>query len=80
MIMPADKVQPVNLTAPQEVYAQGWRAEERDAAGHLLSTHSAFEDDESIVWYVREAMKRGGIVTIWPHDIKTPSKFDLEAG
>ena len=59
----------INLTTPEESRAQGWAAEERDTDGHLLSQHVDFEDDESIVWYVREAMKRGGTVTIWPHDI-----------
>ena len=59
----------INLTTSDEVRAMGHGAEERDEDGHLLSTHVDFEDDESIVWYVREAMKRGGTVTIWPHDI-----------
>ena len=59
----------INLSTPEEVRAAGWGAEERDKDGHLFSTHVPFEDDESIIWYVREAMKRGGTVTIWPHDI-----------
>ena len=59
----------INLMTPDEVRAAGWGAEERDKDGHLLSGHVLFEDDESIIWYVREAMKRGGTVTIWPHDI-----------
>lgn len=63
----------INLTTPEENRSRGWTAEERDKEGHLLSCHAPFETDEDIVWYVREAMKRGGTVTIWPHNIKFPS-------
>ncbi len=59
----------INLMTPAESRAKGWGAEERDSDGHLLSQHAPFETDDDIIWYVREAMKRGGTVTIWPHEI-----------
>jgi len=62
---------PINLMTPEESRAGGWMAEERDDDGHLLSQCAPFENDEDITWYVRTAMKRGGTVTIWPHEIPT---------
>lgn len=60
---------PVHLMTPEESRALGWAAEERDSDGHLISQHAEFDSDNDIAWYVREAMKRGGTVTIWPHQI-----------
>ena len=57
---------PINLMTPDEVRGKGWAAEVRDADGHLTRTHAQFEDDEAIVWLVREAMEHGDTVTIWP--------------
>lgn len=57
---------PINLMSSDEVRASGWQAEARDADGHLISTHAPFDSDDDIVWYVRESLKRGETVTIWP--------------
>lgn len=59
---------PINLMTSDEVRASGWQAEARDSDGHLISMHAPFgnEDDEGIVWFVREATSRGETVTIWP--------------
>jgi molybdopterin synthase sulfur carrier subunit len=57
---------PVNLSTSDEVRAQGWAAESRDADGHLIRTHVPFDRDEDIVWFVREGMQYGETVTIWP--------------
>ena len=59
---------PVNLMTSEEVRASGWQAESRDADGHLLAMHAPFgpDDDEGIVWFVRETTSRGETVTIWP--------------
>lgn len=59
---------PVNFMSSEEVRSAGWQAESRDSDGHLISMHAPFEahDDEGIVWFVREATKRGETVTIWP--------------
>lgn len=57
---------PINLTSSDDVRAGGWQAEARDSDGHLISTHAPFDSDESIVWYVREALKHGETITIWP--------------
>ena len=63
---------PINLTTSEEIRALGWQAESRDADGHLLATHVPFgDDDEGIVWFVRETTSRGETVTIWPP--KVPS-------
>ncbi len=59
---------PINLTTPEEVRAQGWAAEVRDVDGHLIRTHAPFESDDDIVWLVREAMEHGDTVTIWPKE------------
>lgn len=67
--------QPIHLITSEENRASGWVAEERDADGHVISLCAPFENDKDIVWYVREAMKRGGTVTIWPHKVKDPSAF-----
>ena len=58
----------INLKTPEEVRAEGWQAESRDADGHLVATHVPFgaDDDEGIAWFVREATSRGETVTIWP--------------
>lgn len=56
----------------------------RDADGHLCSQHAPFEDDQAIAWYVRDALARGQVVTVWPMavredpDTATPfgAKFD----
>ncbi len=59
---------PINLTPPNEVREAGWQAESRDSDGHLISMHAPFQDDddEGIVWFVREETVRGNTVTIWP--------------
>lgn len=59
---------PINFMSFEEVRAAGWQAESRDEDGHLISMHAPFGpgDDEGIVWFVREAVKRGETVTIWP--------------
>lgn len=59
---------PVNLMTPEQVRAAGWQAESRDSDGHLMRTHAPFaaNDDEGIVWMVREALEHGETVTIWP--------------
>lgn len=57
---------PVNLLTSEEVRAEGWNAESRDADGHLRSTHCRFETNEDLAWYVNEETKRGCTVTIWP--------------
>ncbi|SCB30669.1 hypothetical protein [Rhizobium lusitanum] len=57
---------PVNLQTQEDVRKAGWQAETRDADGHLCRTHVPFESDEEIVWLVREALKYGETVTIWP--------------
>lgn len=59
---------PINFMSSEEVRSAGWQAEARDRDGHLISMHAPFEpgDDEGIVWFVREATKRGETVTIWP--------------
>jgi sulfur-carrier protein len=57
---------PVNLSTSDEVRAQGWAAESRDADGHLIRAHIPFDRDEDIVWFVREGMQYGETVTIWP--------------
>lgn len=63
---------PVHLMASENVRANGWQAESRDADGHLISMHAPFgEDDEGIVWFVREATERGETVTIWPTEPET---------
>jgi hypothetical protein len=69
---------PINLTTPEEVRAQGWMAEARDAEGHLMSTQAPFFDDEDIVWFVREAIHRGHTVTIWPHQVERRSEYYIE--
>lgn len=48
---------PTNLSTPAEIRAAGWAAEERDADGHLISSHGAFDSDAVLVDYVREVMR-----------------------
>lgn len=67
----------INLMPSEKVRSLGWMAEARDSDGHLTRAHAAFDCDEDIVWLVREAMENGETVTIWPHDIKEPTDFDL---
>jgi hypothetical protein len=63
---------PINLMTSEEVRASGWQAESRDADGHLLATHAPFgDDDEGIVWFVRETTSRGETVTIWPPKVQS---------
>lgn len=57
---------PVHLRPPEDIRADGWQAECRDADGHLTRTHAPFEADEDIVWLVREALEHGDTITIWP--------------
>lgn len=59
---------PINLSTSADVRRAGWQAESRDSDGHLISTHAPFEndDDEGIVWFVRNETARGNTVTIWP--------------
>jgi len=61
---------PINLMTSEEVRATGWQAESRDADGHLIGLYSQFDDDEGIVWFVRETTSRGETVTIWPPKAK----------
>ena len=62
--------QPVNLRTPESVRAEGWQAECRDAEGHLTRAHARFENDEDIVWLVRESLAHGDTVTIWPVSVR----------
>lgn len=57
---------PVNLRTPDKVRAEGHQAECRDKDGHLTRTHVPFKTDDDIVWLVREALKHGDTITIWP--------------
>ncbi|MHC1549441.1 hypothetical protein [Phyllobacterium sp. K27] len=57
---------PIHLMTSEDVRKAGWQAETRDADGHLCRTHAPFENDESIVWLVRDALEHGETVTIWP--------------
>ena len=62
---------PINLMPSKDVRASGWQAESRDADGHLLATNAPFgDDDEAIVWFVRETTSRGETVTIWPPKVR----------
>ena len=64
---------PIHLMTPEKSRSLGWAAEERDADGHIVSQHAPFDTDEGLARYVREAMDRGGTVTIWPHRITSNS-------
>jgi len=56
----------INLMTSEEVRSNGWQAESRDSDGHLVMTHAPFDNHASIIWLVREALKNGETVTIWP--------------
>ena len=59
---------PVNLMTQDEVRAQGWGAEARDAEGHVVSVHVPFDadDDEEAAAWVRECQRDGYTVTVFP--------------
>lgn len=57
---------PINLMTSEEVRANGWQAESRDADGHLIGLHAPFDSDEDVTWFVNECTSRGETVTIWP--------------
>jgi molybdopterin synthase sulfur carrier subunit len=56
---------PINMRMSEDVRADGWQGETRDADGHLCRVHAPFETDAEIIWFVREAMGNGEAVTIW---------------
>lgn len=73
----------VNLKTSEQVRRDGWHGETRDADGHLIRTHGAFERDEQIAEFVREALAHGETVTIWPSTASTavsPPKEEPAAG
>lgn len=57
----------INLKTQDEMRTEGWAAESRDADGHLISCHIAFDaDDASIVNWVAECTAAGETVTFFP--------------
>ncbi|MCB5201918.1 helix-turn-helix domain-containing protein, partial [Neorhizobium sp. T786] len=73
---------PVNLQTSEEVREKGWRAESRDADGHLISCHAPFEaDDPGIAEWIVECTRNGETVTFWPADASAPTpKHHVEGG
>jgi molybdopterin synthase sulfur carrier subunit len=61
---------PINLMTSEQVRLSGWQAECRDKDGHLTRTHAPFDNDDDILWLVREALEHGETITIWPMKAK----------
>lgn len=58
---------PVNLQSSDEIWKAGWRAESRDADGHVTSYHAPISaEDTSIAEWIVECTKAGETVTFWP--------------
>ncbi len=77
---------PVNLQTSTEVWKAGWRAESRDADGHLISCHAPISaEDTGLAEWIVECTKAGETVTFWPEtppaDMPPPSSpvFPSEA-
>ena len=68
-------IYPIHLLTRGEVRADGWSAESRDAGGRLCSAHAKFDDDKSLVQYVRKRLENSETVTIWPHEIAAKSDY-----
>jgi hypothetical protein len=55
----------LNLMTSEEIRANGWGAEARDADGHLMTAHIPFSSDDERSRYVAECAAEGWTVTIW---------------
>ncbi len=72
---------PVNLQTSQELRAQGWQAESRDADGHLTSWHAPIDaDDRGIAEWIMECTSSGETVTFWPASGPLPPAKELAKG